>query len=281
MYNIGIDIGATNTKLVLLKGKEIIKKEKFSTPKEKERLIKTLESKINNFASDFSKSKIKKIGIGVPGPLDKKRAFILDAPNLKYLVNFPLAKIIEKDVKIKTVMENDVSCFVLAEAKLGAAKGKQIIVGLTFGTGVGGAIIWKEKPIIGGFGGAGEFSYIIINFDSKFKKLRDYCSERFFKRKGLYSKTLDNRAKKGDKKARKVFEEYGRYLGIGLSNIINVLDPEVIVIGGGISKAHKFFMPSLKKEIQANVHSPISRKSVKIKIAKLKDFSGAVGAALL
>ncbi len=281
MYNIGIDIGATNTKLVLLKGVKIIRKEKFSTPQERKKLIKALESRINKIADDFSKSKIKKIGIGVPSPLDKKRAFILDAPNLKYLTNFSLDKIVEKNLKIKTIMENDANCFTLAETVMGAGKGAKIVAGITLGTGVGGGIVQDGKVIKGVFGSAGEFGFITINFGSKFSILDEYCSEKFFKRKKLYSKTLDDKAKKGDKKAKKVFEKYGKYLGIGLSNLINILDPEVVVIGGGISKAHKFFMPSVKREIQTNVLSPMSRKFVKIKIAKLKDFSGAVGAALL
>ena len=282
MYSIGIDIGATNTKFVLLSGSRVVRKEKFSTPKSKEKLIRFLEENINNLISNIPLSQIRGIGIGVPGPLNKERDFILNPPNLKCLSKCPLSKIIEKDLKIKTVMENDVNCFTLAEAIIGAAKGAEIIAGITLGSGLGGGIIWKNKFVKGGFGSAGEFGHMTINSDAEHSGfLEDYCSEKFFKRKNLYSKNLDTKAKKGDKKALKIFNEYGKYLGIGISNIINVLDPEVIVIGGGISKANKFFMKSAKKEIQKRVLSPLSKKFVKIKISKLKNFSGAIGAALL
>ena len=283
MYSIGIDIGATNTKFVLSNKLKVVKKEKISTPKNKEKLIKVLEQNIENLISNIPQSKIKCIGIGVPGPLNKKRDFILNPPNLKYLSNCPLAEIIEKDLNIKTVMENDVNCFVLAEITLGSAKGAEIVAGITLGTGVGGGIIWKNKFVKGTFGSAGEFGFMTIKFDEKkhIGFLEDYCSEKFFKRKKVFSKELEEKAKKGDKRALKIFNEYGKYLGIGISNIINILDPGVIVIGGGISKANKFFMKSVKKEIQKRVLSPLSKKFVKIKISKFKDFSGAIGAALL
>ncbi len=282
MYNIGIDIGATNTKFVLLSKLKVVKKEKISTPKNKEKLIKLLEKNIKNLISGIPQSKIKGIGIGIPGPLDKKRDFILNPPNLKHLSNCPLSKIIQKDLNIRTVMENDVNCFVLAETILGSAKGAEIVAGITLGTGVGGGVIWKGKSIKGAFGSAGEFGFMTIKFDEKHLGfLEEYCSEKFFNRKGIYSKDLEEKAKKGNKQALKIFQEYGKYLGIGISNIINVLDPEAIVIGGGISKANKFFMKSAKKEIQKRVLSPLSKKFVKIKISKLKDFSGAIGATLL
>jgi len=311
-YLIGIDIGATNTKFVLLKGFYPVKKEKIPTPKNKEKLRKVLKENVNNLISNIPQSEIKGIGIGVPGPLNKERDFILNPPNLKCLSNYPLAKIIEKDLKIKTIMENDVNCFTLAEAMLGSGKGAEIVAGITLGTGVGGGIIRKLKVkneklkveiIKGAFGSAGEFGFMTINFDGENSgSLEDYCSEKFFKRKKIYpvrnikgkekksreqisnefnSKELEEKAKKGNKRALKIFQEYGKNLGIGISNIINTLDPEVIVIGGGISKANKIFLKETKKEIQKKVLSPLSKKSVKIKISKLKDFSGAIGAALL
>ena len=148
MFSVGIDIGATNIKFVLLNELKVIKKEKIPTPKNKEKLIKVLKENINNLISDIPQSKIKGIGIGVPGPLNKERDFILNPPNLKCLSNCPLSKIIQKDLKIITVMENDVSCFVLAETILGSAKGAEIVAGITLGTGVGGGVIWKGKLLL-------------------------------------------------------------------------------------------------------------------------------------
>ena len=298
MYSLGIDIGATNTKFVLLKGFCTIKKEKIPTPKNREKLREVLKENIENLISNIPQSEIKGIGIGVPGPLNKERDFILNPPNLKCLSNCPFAKIIEKDLKIKTIMENDVNCFTLAEAMLEAGKGAEIVAGITLGTGVGGGIIMKNPKtqttnhkqntnskfqiFRGAFGSAGEFGFMTINFNGENSGfLEDYCSERFFKRRKIYSKELEEKAKKGDKQALKIFQEYGKNLGIGISNIINTLDPEVIVIGGGISKANKFFLKEAKKETQKRILSPLSKKFVRIKITQLKDFAGAIGAALL
>lgn len=279
MYALGVDIGSTNIKFVLLKESKVFKKRKILTPKSRDKLIKVLEENIKELVPQ---GKIRGIGIGVPGPLNKKRDFILNPPNLKCLANFSLAKKIEKDLKIKTRMENDVNCFSLAEASLGAARKAKIIVGLTLGTGVGGGIVQRSNIYKGAFGSAGEIGHMTIKFDGNNSgSLEEYCSEKFFKRKNLYSKNLDEKAKRGDKKALKTFEEYGRYLGIGIANIINVLDPEAVVIGGGISKASKFFLKTAKQEVKKRVFSPLSKKSVKIKMAKFKDFAGAIGAALI
>lgn len=189
MYKIGIDIGATNTKFVLISKSKIIKKEKISTPKNKEKLIKILEQNIENLISGIPLSRIRGIGIGVPGPLNKKRDFILNPPNLKCLSNCPLSKIIKKDLKIKTIMENDVSCFTLAEAKMGAGKGAEIVAGITLGTGVGGGLAIKNKIYQGAFGSASEFGHMTIKFNGKnFSSLEDYCSEKFFKEKGFIQK---------------------------------------------------------------------------------------------
>ena len=92
---------------------------------------------------------------------------------------------------------------------------------------------------------------------------------------------METKAKAGDKKALQLFSDYSRYLGVGLANIVNILDPEIIVLGGGISKANRFFMKSAQEECVRRVISPLAKKYVRIRKAKLGEFSGAVGAALL
>ena len=89
------------------------------------------------------------------------------------------------------------------------------------------------------------------------------------------------KAKAGDKKALKAFKDYGKYLGIGLGNAINILDPEVIVLGGGIANVFQLFIKEAQKQIKKIVISPLAKKQVKIKKSKLGDFAGAIGAACL
>jgi len=288
MYQIGIDIGGTKISFVLIKKNKLLKKRKIPTPKTKKEIIKELEKNIKEISSGISQKEILGIGIAIAGVLNLKRDLILNPINLQVLKNCPLKKIIEKKFGVKTEVDNDVNCFTLAEAVLGAGKGKKIVFGITLGTGVGGGLVINKKIYRGGWGGAGEIGHMTINF--KGPKcvcgnrgcLEEYCSEKFIKRKtGLTPQELRKKAAKGNKKAIKVFQELGEFLGIGLANIANLLSPEVIIIGGGISKAGNLIFNPARKKMKEYILSPMVKKNVKIKKAKFGDFSGAIGAALL
>jgi len=287
-YSLGVDIGRTKINFVLLKNWRVIKRQKVFTPKSKKRIIKTIEGNIKKLIINIPKRDILGIGLGVPGPLNKKGDLVLNPPNLKSLRNCPLAKIIEKDLKLKTRMENDVNCFTLAEAILGAGKNQEIVVGVTLGSGIGGGIVIRKKIFRGAFGSAGEVGHMTIKSDG-FKCscgnqgcFEEYASEKFFKRKSkLLPLEIEKKAKQGDKKAQKIYREFGQNLGLGLTNIVNILDPDIIVIGGSIAKAGSLILSPAKKEVKKRVLSPQSKKFVKIRVAKLGEFSGAIGAALL
>lgn len=294
MYAIGVDIGATKTNFVLLNLSrlnldrfKVVREIKVLTPKTKKEIIRILEENIRCLIPGIKQSEISGIGIGVPGPVSPNGDLILNPPNLTCLKNYPLAKIVEKELKTKTVMENDVNCFTLAEARLGAGRGARVVFGITLGTGVGGGLVMNNEIYGGSRGAAGEVGHMTIKFDGpkcscgSVGCLEEYCSERFFTKKVLKPKEIEDRAREGNKKALEIWKEYGRYLGIGLSNVINLLDPEVIVIGGGIARADKFFLSETKKEVKKRVISPLSKKYVKIRMAQLGDFANAIGAALL
>jgi len=183
-------------------------------------------------------------------------------------------------------MENDVNCFTLAESVIGAGKGKNIIFGLTLGSGVGGGLVINSKIYQGAFGAAGEIGHSIIKFNGEkckcgnFGCFEEYGSKRFFQRKKVTSKELEKTTNQGKKNSREIFKEYGKYLGIGIANIVNILDPEIIIIGGGLIHAHKYFMKTAEKEAKKRILSPLSKKNLQIKISKLGAAAGAVGAAL-
>lgn len=293
-YSIGVDIGGTKINFTLLKDwKEIKqKRKKVYTPKTKKRIIKIVEDNIKDLIIDIPKSDILGIGIGVPTILDQKKETVLPPPNLKVLSGCALAKIIEKDLKIKTVLENDANCFTLAEAMIGAGKGCSSILGITVGTGIGGGIVFKRNKNYriyhGFFGRAGEIGHMIINFDgvncSCGNKgcFEEYASEKFISKKSKFSSIeLENMAKKGNRKAKDIYNEFSRNLGIGLASLINVLDPEVIVIGGGFAKASALILKPVKKEVKKRVFLTRSKRFANIRIARLGEFAGAVGAALL
>ena len=290
-YAIGVDIGATKTNFVLLRNSRVIRAKKTATLKSKRKLIKAAEENIQKLISGIPKSQILGVGIGVTGPLNEKRDLILNPPNQKYLRLCPLAKIIKndlsKDFKIKTKMDNDVNCFTYGEALLGAGKRAKSVLGITLGTGVGGGIVFNKKLYRGNFGSAGEVGHMIIKFDGlqcacgSHGCFEEYASGRFFKRRGFDPRGLVKAARRGDKHALKIFQEYGSYVGIGLAGAINLLDPEMVVIGGGIANAYRFFIKTAKEEIKKGVISPLSKRGVKIKKVRLGGLSVAIGAALL
>lgn len=281
---IGIDIGATKTILVLLDKLKVVKKLKFATPKNKKGLIAVIVKNIK-YLADFKS--IKGMGLAVTGPLNVKRNLMVNPPNQKFLRNCPLARIVQKITGIPSLMDNDVNCFTLGEALLGAGKQAKSVLGITLGTGVGAGVVINKKLYRGNFGSAGEVGHMVIKFDG-FKCscgstgcFEEYGSGKFFKRKGVDPRELAKAARKGNKKALNIFREYGRYVGIGLSGAINLLDPEMIVLGGGIANTYSLFMQEAKKEMKKRIISPIAGKNVKIKRTKLGEPAAAIGAALL
>ncbi|OGZ18297.1 MAG: hypothetical protein A2V72_00830 [Candidatus Nealsonbacteria bacterium RBG_13_37_56] len=278
---IGIDIGATKISFVLLENQKAIKERKIATPKTKTKFIQEIKDNLKDFP------KINKIGLAMAGALDIKKGIVLKSPNLKYLNNFPLVKVLEKELKAEIMIENDANCFTLAEAVLGAGKNKNIVFGITLGSGLGGGLAINKKIYHGAFNTGVEPGHQIINFNGSkcgcgnIGCWEEYCSAKFFKRKGYSAQELTEKAKQKDKKALAVFQEYGKYLAIGLINIIDLVEPEIIVIGGGISQAWPYFLKETKKEIKKRVFSPLAKKYTKIEISKLGEFSGAIGAGLL
>jgi len=290
---IGIDIGGTNIKGVLLDSNKVIAKAKVLTKSKSNRkiLVAQIFELIQGLIKD--KKRIKGIGIGVAGPVDFKNQRVLNPPNVTALKNLYLGKSGKEKFKIKTIVDNDVHCLVLAEAILGAGKGKNLIVGLGLGTGVGGGIVLNKKVLHGAQGTAGEIGHTIIEKHGRKCTcgskgcLEAYISERGLREtaKEIFGQEIDSislfkMAKRGNKKAIEAWQITGQYLGISLANIVDDLNPDVIVIGGGIAGAGEFLLESARKEMRKNILSPIA-KNTKVVRAKLGGYAGAIGAALL
>jgi len=290
-YTIGIDLGGTKINALLIDNKSrVIRKIKQPTglKKNKKTIIKKILEIITFLSSGISKKSIKGIGIGVPGILNKEKTKILTLPNLPGWENTKLKRILEKKTKLKVLMENDTNCTALAEFYLKHEKINNLIC-ITLGTGVGGGIIINKK-IYNGNGKSAEFGHTTI--EPKGIKcscgnhgcLEEYVSARgiirIAKKLGLKEKNtikLQELAEKGNKKAQKTFKIAGQYLGIGLSNIIKAFDPDIIVIGGGISNTGDLLLNPAKQEAKKR----LCFKPCKIKTTKLKEDAGAIGATHL
>ena len=270
-YIIGVDLGGTNIRAGLVLCNKVIKKVEVKTEPDKEKTI-VIKNLVNAISRVMTKN-VAGIGIGSPGPLDYRKGLIIRTKNIP-IEKVNLKKILEKKFNVPVFVDNDANCFALGEAVYGAGKKFDAVVGLTLGTGVGGGII-IEKKIFHGRNDAGELGHTTINFNGikcncgNIGCLEEYVSTRGIMRlaKGLKAKTpLDvyNLALKGNKKAINVFEKMGFYLGIAVANFVNIFDPDVVIIGGGISNAWKFFSKSMKKIVEERAYvnkNPIIVKS--------------------
>ncbi|OGD39461.1 hypothetical protein A3A25_02075 [Candidatus Azambacteria bacterium RIFCSPLOWO2_01_FULL_46_26] len=281
IFSIGVDVGGSkiNAMLFDLRKNEIVRRQTIATPKKKKKLLNQLIQLIENVIAGVPKSRIAGIGLGIAGEIDFQKGILLNSPNLKFLNGTRPARTVEKYFKLKTGMDNDANCFALAEARLGAGRSFKNVVGITLGTGVGGGIVINGSLYHGAFGSAGEVGWMILDGTRTFE---DLASEKFIKSISHESPiNLEAKARRGDKKALKVYETLGTNLGLGIANIVNVMDPELIILGGGLASAAGLFLPQARKMAKKYIISPLSRRKLKIVLAKLGKNAGAVGAALL
>ncbi|MEW6684660.1 MAG: ROK family protein [Candidatus Edwardsbacteria bacterium] len=310
-YLIGIDLGGTNIKAVLItpEGK-IVKSLSVKTLAERgpdavmQRLVMVIET-LKKWAIQKN-AEVKAVGIGAAGLIENGR--VHTSPNLPGWKDVPLARFLQKFTHLKVVADNDVNAFVLAEVTYGAAKGKKNVIGVTIGTGVGGGIVLNGKLYHGPKGSAGEIGHTTINFNGPLCLcgnrgcLEAYVSAKYIveatickmQRKGksilsqlvrgdlskLTPKIISEAAKRGDPLSQEVIRETGRVLGIGLASVVNLLNPEIIVIGGGIAKAGKILFEAVKDSIRERAFQ-YPAEFVKIVPAKLGTRAASLGAACL
>lgn len=284
---IGIDFGGTNIKTAVVKenGKIIGQPIVLATNNQRPgiEIIKTIKESVSQAIelSGTVLTAIAGIGIGSPGPLDMEKGVILKAPNLPTLHDFPLKETLEKYFKLPVAVNNDGNCFVLGEAFWGAAKSAKIVCGVTLGTGFGCGIVMDKKIFIGATGTAAEVwlsPYEQSNFE-------EYCAARSVT--NIYQQLTDQRltsleifkrAQSNENKAKEAWQRYGLHLGKVIAIIVNLLDPDVFVVGGSVSRAWEFFSNALIESLYKNIN-PLPSQHLKITKALLGDDAGLLGAA--
>lgn len=278
-YTIGVDIGGTKMSAVLFDGEKVIADYVLATPKDDlEHFMIMLKALIEPL-SDKAKAAgavVKGIGVGVAGMLDYRENKIVEAPNLPFLNNLKLPENLAARFGAKPIkMDNDAHCFLRAEMKFGAGKKYKNAFGITIGTGIGGAW-WNNVEIYNGaHGGATEVGWMIIDFKEGIS-----LEQAYHKLMQDNPASLADEAYHGDVLAQKFYDELGHYLGVSLANAVNLIDPEVIIVGGGAAESSDLFLSRAKKIMREYIKSPKS-KTVKIIKGKLGANAGAVGAALL
>ena len=310
MY-IGVDIGGTNLVAGLVNDNcEIIAKVKVPTNSGRDAdAILSDVAELCRSAADKAGVKfdeIKWVGVGTPGSVDAENGIVFYAGNLPFN-NTPVAKMLGDKIKLPVYVGNDANAAALGEVYAGAAKDCSSALLVTLGTGLGGGIIIDRK-IYSGFNGiAGEIGHIVVVVDgAQCTCGRKGCWEAYASATGLIRMTTDAMeaypeslmhksardegevsaktaflaARLGDTPAKAVVARYIKYLGAGLANMIDVLQPEMICIGGGVSNEGDFLMKPLIELVRREEFKGGDRRTL-IRVAELGNDAGIIGAAML
>ena len=283
---LGIDIGGTTVKAGIVEKGEIIISERRKTPQTKEEFI-TVVVELAKELYEKHKEQITGIGVGCPGPLDTQKGILFTTPNLPQ--NTDIGTPLRDAFAVPVVFDNDSNCFTLGEAFYGAGKEKNIVLGITLGTGFGAGLCIGKK-LYQGRGNALELGHTIINCTETASVPNLSCGavEQYVSKNGLlriaamYDLTaaepvdIFQLAEVKNDKAIASWKLYGDYLGITLINCIAAFDPEIIIIGGAMNQAWKYFEESMFARIEKSglSHPP------QIIRASLKE-GGIIGASVL
>ena len=316
MYTIGVDLGGTNIAIGLC-DENLNMIDKGSVPTLADREGELIIRDMANLAAEIIKrnnltvSDIASVGIATPGAANSKTGVVEYANNLPFL-NFPIAEIFKKYLPVeKVLIANDANAAALGEALAGAAKGTKNSVMITLGTGVGGGVIIDGKIFDGGINCAGaELGHIVIvaggrqcscgrrgcwEAYSSATGLSNMTKEKMneLKLKGISSllfeeadkdgkvsaRTAFNAMKRGDKHGAMVVDEYIKYLAEGITNIINIFQPEILTIGGGVCNEKEYLTKPLMEIVESEQYTRNNMNKTKVVTAVLGNDAGIIGAA--
>src|SRR5215208_3829344 len=299
-----VDLGGTHLRVALVDDTgRIFKQSKQETPKadSAESIVAALVDAAQRW--DSYKQAVVAVSIVVPGAVDSDKAVVLQAPNLPSLVNFALKAELEKRLGWPVFLENDANAAAVGEMWMGAARGCRDVVSVTLGTGVGGGVILDGKLWRGSHGSAGEIGHTTVDPFSglKCKCGNTGCLELFASATAIVRMTRENLSSfpasvlktdelsavkvyeagiKGDELALSVFRRLGMYLGIGLANLMNLIDPQIIVLTGGAVNGWDLFAPEMYRQVGERAFRATAQQ-VKIARAECGDNAGLLGAARL
>ena len=299
-----VDLGGTHLRVALVDDTgRILKQHKQDTPKgdSTDDLIDALVQVSERWGC--KELPVVATSIMVPGAVDCAKAVVVQAPNLPSLVNFPLKAELEQKLGWPVYLENDANAAAVGEMWMGAARGCRDVVSVTLGTGVGGGIILDGKLWRGSHGSGGEIGHTTVDPFSglKCKCGNTGCLELFasataivrmtretlslfpetsLKSDELTAEKVYDAGQKGDELALAVFKRFGMYLGIGLANLINLIDPQIIVITGGVVNGWALFSGEMYRQVEERAFR-MTAQQVKIAKAECGDNAGLLGAARL
>ncbi len=312
MYYIGVDLGGTNVAIGIMdESYQLVRKGSTPTPaNDPEGIVQAMADLCSKLVEEagISFDDVAYAGIASPGIVDREAGEVVYANNINFK-HFPLSKLLMDKIPLKAVyLENDANAAALGEAKAGAARGTKNSVMITLGTGVGGGIIIDGKVYMGSNCAAGELGHIVIEKNGYPCTCgRKGCWEAYSSATGLIRMTKEKLAacpdskmhervqkdgkvsgrtafdmsREGDKAAQEVVDTYISYLACGIGNLINIFQPEILVIGGGISGEKENLLAPLRPLMLTESYGGGVVKATELKIAELGNDAGIIGAACL
>lgn len=241
---VGVDLGGTNVRAGLVKNGKILALESRAHPPNAsaEDIIDEIETAI----AKVWRPGVRGIGVGVPSVVDK--GIVYSPNNIPSWKVVPLQKILRRQFRLPVVLNNDAKCFALGELHFGEGRGYKNLVGLIVGTGLGAGVVVNGKLLSGSHNGAGE----VGNIAYREKDFEHYCSGRFFQREfGIDAHEIQQRADRGDRAAQEMFAAFGDCFADVIMALLYAFDPEIIVLGGSVSKAYPYFEPRMRERLGA------------------------------
>ena len=310
---VGVDVGGTNIVVGTLTedGKEIAGLEQRPTAAQNgpkavvARIVAMVNSSIKKARANWGNAvEVLGVGIGSPGPIDTHRGIVRISPNLGWR-DMPLLELVSEQVGLPATLDNDASCAILGEWWRGAARGTRVLVGLTVGTGIGGGIVLDGKIFHGASDVAGEFGHTTIDSTGRRCKCGNYgCIEAYASGPAIAARAIEGimagvetslpryvegrlseinaqivyqAANDGDDLALEVVRDTARFLGAGIANLVNIFNPEMVVLGGGVTAAGERLYRPLRQEVVRRAFKPAA-DACRIVPGTLQGTAGVYGA---
>lgn len=314
-YIVGVDLGGTsiNVGVVPFAGRPVLGMRSVPTEAHRgakyvvDRIVAMIREAIRDARREreIPEGAIVGVGIGAPGPLKRATGTVVESPNLGWR-NFPLRDLVANAVGLEAALDNDANCAALGEWWMGAARNVDTMVGITIGTGVGGGIVLQGEVYHGSSDVAGEIGHMTIDSTGRRCNCGNYgCLEAYASgpaiaaraREGLEAgaasmlpalvegglgritaETVYEAVVAGDAYATEVMRDTAKFLGTGVANLINALNPEMIVVSGGVTRAADHLFEPLRAEVRRRAFRPAS-EACRIVPSELEGTAGVIGAA--
>jgi glucokinase len=304
MSVVGVDVGATKIAgaVVSLEG-EVLNRVRYPTPSSRSTLLQTLAQTILKVSDGFEAAGV---GLGVPGLILAQENKVIFSPNLRAVEGIPLKDELEPRVGLPVTVENDNNAAAWGEFQFGAGIEIKYLLFVGLGTGIGGGIVINGQLLRGAQGAGGELGHVTVQATGPrcacgnrgclealasgtaiSRRARELASEkpnsalgRLAAERKILGEDVTRLAREGDELALSVLEETGRWLGIGLAGFVNIFNPEVVAVGGGVVAAGELILKAAREEVYLRARPP-SRDLAEIKEASLGSESGVLGAAAL